>query len=72
MTDSRHYAHLSGNGALRWTPGTFSKAGGKLNRIQTSAFALQILHAGCLHMRLCCRSLAGAMQRLLITVLARL
>ncbi|KAF6250170.1 hypothetical protein COO60DRAFT_1647466 [Scenedesmus sp. NREL 46B-D3] len=33
MTDSRHYAHLSPNGALRWTPGTFSKAGGELNRI---------------------------------------
>lgn len=33
MTDSRHYAHLSPNGALRWTPTKFSKAGGELSTI---------------------------------------
>lgn len=30
MTDSRHFARLRPKGALRWTPGTFTKDGQEL------------------------------------------
>jgi hypothetical protein len=47
MTDSRHYAHLSPAGALRWSPGTFSKAGGELNRIHGTNERIRIADFAC-------------------------
>jgi acetylornithine deacetylase/succinyl-diaminopimelate desuccinylase-like protein len=47
MTDSRHYAHLSAAGALRWSPGTFSKAGGELSRIHGTHERIRIADFAC-------------------------
>jgi hypothetical protein len=47
MTDSRHYAHVSPAGALRWSPGTFSKAGGELNRIHGTNERIRIADFAC-------------------------
>uniref|UniRef100_A0A383VVP7 Uncharacterized protein n=1 Tax=Tetradesmus obliquus TaxID=3088 RepID=A0A383VVP7_TETOB len=47
MTDSRHYARLSPNGALRWSPGTFGTAGGELNRIHGTNERMRIADFAC-------------------------